>query len=484
VSRQSRTHDADFNGGLFFMTSYTRGDTRIVLTQDQATAAQRNGSLVIDSQRTRPYWFDGRFLAARDLQREQDYFLQRQADLGQAAGFAVIHGLWVDTPAAHDTSADAQTVIIRSGQGVTPAGELVLMPSDLTVHLSDLPDEQNLDSLFNLSSIPNTPARTRTGLYVLALRPVEFTANPIASYPTSIQGTRTTHDANIVEATAITLVPYPDPVNWGRSSRQDGSLRRAALARQIFLTANPTQLPDALLPLAMISLQRGVIDWVDPYLVRRDTGPEYSGLRLGLADPATQQAFLRQYDSQLQETVASRISSGVSASFAATDYFQALPPAGRFPLASISVTTGATSQTFSQAFFPQQLDVRLSVIPVDEIPALVEDSMSLPPIDLTLPANAYADLAVFALIAVPRSGFAALKKSLPAIAPNPTLPQILSFRTPSDLLRLYQGAVAIRPATPSQTSAWANAMGNQTYGFYVRCRSSPAYVSFSTGTTS
>ena len=110
--------------------------------------------------------------------------------------------------------------------------------------------------------------------------------------------------------------------------------------------------------------------------------------------------------------------------------------------------------------------------------------MSLPPIDLTLPANAYADLAVFALVPVPRSGFAALKKSLPTLAPNPTVPQILSFRTPIDMLRLYQGTVAITPVTQNQNSAWINAIGNQTYGFYIRCRSSPAYVSFSTATIS
>jgi hypothetical protein len=466
------------------MPNFTLGDTRIVLTQDKVSAAQNNGSLVVDSQRTRPDWFDGRFLAARDLQREQDYFLQRQADLGQAAGFGVIHGLWVDTPPANDPASDADIVIVRSGQGITPSGELVLMPSDLTIHLSDLPDEQNLDVQFNLSSTPNTPGRTRSGLYVLALRPVEFTANPITSFPTSIQGTRTTHDGDIVEATAVTLVPYPSPVSWTRSTSQDASLLRAALARQIFLNANPSQLSDALLPLAMVSLQRGVINWVDPYLVRRDTGPEYSGLRLGLADPATQQAFLLQYDSQLQETVASRIASGLSASFAATDCFQALPPAGRFPLASLSLSSLNTSQTFAQAFFPQQLDVRLSVIPVDEIPALVEDSTSLPPIDLTLPANAYADLSVFALIPVARSGFAALKKNLPTLAPNPTVPQILSFRTPIDLLRLYRGTVTITQATQNQNSAWINAIGNQTYGFYIRCRSSPAFVSFTTGTSS
>jgi hypothetical protein len=466
------------------MQNFTKGDTRITLSQTDVIAGQNNGSLVIDSQRTRPYWFDGRFLAARDLEREQDYFLQRQADLGQAAGFGVVHGLWVETPAANDPTGGADTVIIRAGQGLTPAGELVLLPNDISISLSDLPDEQNLDAQFNLSSIPNATARTRSGVYVLALRPVEFTANPIASYPTSIQGSRTTHDGDIVEATAIALVPYPSSISWTRQSSQDAFQLRAALARQIFLNANPSQLSDALLPLAMISLQRGVINWVDPYLVRRDSGPEYSGLRLGLTDPATQQAFLRQYDSQLQETVSSRITSGASTSFAAADFFQALPPAGRFPLASLGITSLGTSQTFSQAFFPQQLDVRLSVVPLDEIPALIDDSMSLPPIDLTLPANAYADLSVFALVPVPRSGFAALKKSLPTLAPNPTVPQILSFRTPLDLMRLYRGSIQIILPTQNQNSAWLNAIGNQTYGFYIRGRSSPAYVSYATGTFS
>ncbi len=90
--------------------------------------------------------------------------------------------------------------------------------------------------------------------------------------------------------------------------------------------------------------------------------------------------------------------------------------------------------------------------------------MSLPPIDLTLPANAYADLSIFALVPVPRSGFATLKKSLPTLAPNPTVPQILSFRTPSDLLRLYQGVINFFPPTSIQNSAWTKAIGNQTYG--------------------
>jgi hypothetical protein len=366
---------------------------------------------------------------------------------------------------------DAETIIIGAGQGVTPAGELVLVPSNLTLKVSALAEEESLDVQFGLARSPKPPARTRTGLYVLALRPVEFTANPIASYPTSIQGSRTTHDGDIVEATAVVLVPYPDPV-----SSFDATQRRAALARQIFVTGNPNQLPSSVLPLAMLSLQRGAIEWIDTYLVRRDTGPDFSGLRFGLANRASQEAFLLQYDSQLQQTLASRKNAGMSLSFAAGTYFQALPPAGRFPLASINV--GASD--FTQIFFPQQLDVRLSVVPVDELPALIEEGMSLPPIDLTLTPDAYQNLTVFALVPVPRAGFAALKKTLPTLPPRVTAPQVLSLRPPIDLLRLFRGGLQVAPPPPIANNAWAAAIGNQTYGYYIRGRSAPEFVDFTT----
>ena len=452
--------------------SFTKGDMRPVIAQNELTTSVDNGSVVLNSQRTRPLWFDGRFLAARDLSREQDYFLERQANLGQSAGFGVIHGLTVEQPAASNRMA-SDVLIVRAGHGVTPAGELVLLPDDLTLHLADLPDDLNLDVQFGTSAKPAAPERNRTGLFVLALRPVEFTANPMTSYPTSIQGTRTTHDGNIVEATAVSLIPYPDPV-----SSYDAAQRRAALAKQIFVTSSPTQLSPTILPLAMISIQFGVVDWVDMYLVRRDTGPQYSGLRFGLTDPATQQAFLMQYDAQLQATVAARTSSGQSANFAASSYFQALPPAGRFPMAAISVSSQGAAQAFTQTFFPQQLDVRLSIVPVDEIPALIEDSMSLPPLDLTLPQNAYADLAVFALIPVPRAGFGALKDSLPVIAPAATVQRVLSFAPPLDLLRMYRGIARPQPVPASSNASWASVIAGQTYGFYIRRRSAPAFVDF------
>src|SRR5271165_5616669 len=199
------------------MPIYTVGSTRVALQQPDLTTFQANGAVVLDSRRVRPLWFDGRFLAARDLEREQDYFLQRQADLGQAGGFGVMHGLMVDQPPASGEVSNAETIVIHAGNGITPAGELVMIPNDITIRLSDLAEEENLGLQFGISTMPQQPARTRTGLYVIALRPVEFTANPITSYPTSIQGSRTSHDGDIVEATAVSLVPYPNPVSWSNA---------------------------------------------------------------------------------------------------------------------------------------------------------------------------------------------------------------------------------------------------------------------------
>jgi hypothetical protein len=418
---------------------------------------------------TRPLWFDGRFLAAHDLSREQHFFLQRQAELGRAGGFGVVHGLLVDQGATITHPPSAQTIVVHAGVGITPAGSLVMISSDLTIQLSDLPDEENLDVQFGLSTAPQQPARTRTGLYVIALRAVQFTANPITFYPATLQSPRIARDGDIVEATAVSLIPYTNPVN-----NYDASLQQAALARQIFVEGDAGTLDNSVLPLAMVSIDRDVIQWIDPYLVRRDSGPEYSRVRLGLTDPATQQAFLLQYDAQLQAIVGARQSNGQKAHFAASDYLQALPPAGRFPLDAID--TGA----FTQIFFPQQMNVELSIVPADELPAIIEDGMFLPPIDLTLSATTYANMSVYALVPVPRNSFAGLQSSLQPVPLTAALPQIPVFRPPFPLLQFFQGRITTAAAIPASSSGWSAAIGSQQYGFYVLRRSEPIFVDFTT----
>src|SRR5262249_8155181 len=156
---------------------------------------------IIDERRTRTRYFDGRFLAAKDEIRDQNYFLTRLADLGRAGGTGVVSGLLVD-------QSSPTTITIHSGQGVTPGGETVMVPTDLPVRLADTAAAEQLDVVFGLSRIPTALSRNRSGLFVIGIRPVEYTANPIASYPTTINGPRSVQDGDIIEASAIVLVPY------------------------------------------------------------------------------------------------------------------------------------------------------------------------------------------------------------------------------------------------------------------------------------
>jgi hypothetical protein len=446
--------------------NFMQGSRRAIARQNRAATLESGGSIVQGSLKTRPLWFDGRFLAALDLERDQNCFLRGQGDLGESAGFGVVHGLMVERVGSDGGATDAETVVIRAGHGITPGGSLVLLSTDLRIRISDLEEEESLNENFGLSSVPTPVARTRTGLYVIALRPVEFTANPLTAFPTSIDGSRTTRDGNVVEATAVSLVPYV-----GSSNTSDAARRHAAVAREIFVAGNPGKLSDSLLPLAMISIERGTIEWLDPYMVRRDSGPELSGLRFGLRDRAAQEAFVLQYDMQLQAAVSACVQQARAPRFAASDYFQALPPAGRLPMASIMV------ETFTQLFFPQQTDVRLSIVAADDLPGLIHESMYLPPIDLSLGASAYADLSVGVLVPVGRRDFAGLAEILPEVTLKPALAQVVSPQKAVDLIRFYPGAAEVTRASTVDPNKWQEAIGTQTYCYYLRRRSSPVFVS-------
>jgi len=256
----------------------------IALDRGPLTPSPGSGTIVIDANRRRPLYFDGRFLAARDLTREQEYFLTRQADLNRAGGMGVVAGLGVKP------GQTATAIRIEPGHGATPSGALVLISDEIEIDLADVTATQRLDAAFGLSKIPSTPARSRSGLFIVALRPVEFTAGRIAAYPTSIMGQRSTEYGDIVEATAVTLIPYED-----QGGRVELDQRRARAAREIFLLNGDRGVPADALPLAIIALDRGVQRWIDPYLVRREVGAQHGDmLRLTTVSRAQREAYLLQ----------------------------------------------------------------------------------------------------------------------------------------------------------------------------------------------
>ncbi|MDD3530786.1 MAG: hypothetical protein PHS77_13025, partial [Gallionellaceae bacterium] len=219
----------------------TQGAARATIKPDEAKTLRQAGVLVDDPRRDRPRYFDGRFLAARDLIRDQQYFLTREADLGRAAGSGVAQGLFVAP------GATPQAIRIDRGHGITPAGELVLLPRHLDLNLADIPLAEQYSARFGLSRLPAPPMRSRTGLFVLALRPVEFTANPVGAYPTSLTGPRTVEDGDVIEATAVVLVPWSDD-----GAADDLEARRGRAARAVFGEGKADGVSANVLPIAML----------------------------------------------------------------------------------------------------------------------------------------------------------------------------------------------------------------------------------------
>lgn len=451
------------------MANTTQGPARQKLDATVASTLEKSGVLIHDDRKLRSRFFDGRFLTAKDLTREQAYFLTRQADLGRAGGVGVVSGLRVtDSP-------DSRSVTISKGHGVTPSGEIVVLMGDLAgVRFDDIPTIERLDAAFGLSRTPREPARNRSGLFVLALRPVEYTANPVASYPTALGDARKAQDGDIIEAVAVTLIPYP-----AQATGVGLDQHRARAAHDVFVRNAPPSTPVDALPLAMIALERGVLKWVDEFLVRREVGSEQADfLGLGGAPRALREAHLQQYKQHLSDVIADRQAAGAQTPrFLASEYFQALPAAGPLPAATIDPLK------LSEGYFPPDVDVELSVIPEDELGALLEESLFLPPVDLTLTGEQIQSTSVVVLVPVPRSKMIdalSLLTNLGGAGSTGTLklrssaPGLTARRTPLEALGLLTKKWS--PPQPSTATsladaAWRSLIGSSGLLWYARRKS-------------
>jgi hypothetical protein len=399
------------------------------------------GTIVANPARRRPRYFDGRFLAAHDLTREQDFFLDRQADLARASGAGVLHGLEV-------TRADDTTLSITPGTGVTPAGQLVVLRQDedtadgLKVSLADVPRMMELDRAFNLDVVPNDPPRRRSGLFVLALRPVEFTANPIAAYPASVTERRAVEDGEIIEATAVTLVPYRDD-----HTELDPLAQRAQVARRIFVDRVNAGTPAEALPVAMVQLDRGVILWLDPHLVRREVGAEHAGVAgFGLAPRGLREAHVLQQQAHLGDVITERQGRPGGRRFSAGEVFRALPPAGQLPVEALE---RVAPLRFSQLFFPPQMPCLMALVPEDEVAGLVEEALVLPPIDLTVPPEDLDFTSIVVLVPAPRADLIEGRRRM-TLELFPAVPGVLNRRQPVDVFRkLLPRHPSALPPTPA-----------------------------------
>jgi hypothetical protein len=430
------------------------------------------GSVFVDRRRSRPRWFDGRFLKAADLNRESGYFLTRLADLAVATGTGVVEGLTV--------SEDSATKItIAQGHGMTFDGERVFLPNDVSISLHNIALSDELNVKMGLSRKPAPPDRSRSGIYIVALRPLEFTANPTASYPVDVDGKRDMRDGSIIEATAITLIPFSYPAGAAKSKEA----RRAAVAHQVFTENTEYQIPTTTLPLAMIEMRRGKLLWLDNYMVRREMGAVYSDvLGFGFTSRAIRRAHFKQYDDMIADIVNERNRANADLRFAATEYFESLPSAGRLPTACVDLAT------FTQYYFPDAMDVEMSIIPEDEMGLLVEESMLLPPVLLN-DEDAIQTTSIMIFLPLPRHMFYSETRTIKKLPTTIKFPvkTVRSRFTPKDYLSLFQAKLPdfTGAATSNEDAlkevAWKRLLAEKAFVWYVR-RRSVSYKDEITGT--
>ncbi|MBT9458567.1 MAG: hypothetical protein IV097_18240 [Burkholderiaceae bacterium] len=431
---------------------------RTLISSEQARQLREASLLVDESHRVRPRYFDGKFLSARDLTRDQSYFLARQAGFARALGPGVVEGLEVS---AGVSSSD---LLVRPGFGYTSAGELVSLSAVVRVSLAQLFRLQTLAVQLGTLRQPRPPLRNRTGLFVLGLRALEFSANPVAAYPTSLDGPRHVEEGDIIEASALTLSYLAD----APADRIDAM--RSQLARDAFVSDALPAMPAELLPLAVLALQGDQVRWVDTHLARRAAGQAHADvLGFGFAPRLLREAHLAQYSQQLRELMARSLAGRPTAS----QYFAALPPAGPMPAAAVNTLD------FSQSWFPPGVQADLCLVPEDEIALLVEESLLLPPIDLSLNAEALAATAVAILVPVARESLMRTAARLQRRIERPVKALTAAGnvkRSPLDAMRAFEARRLFQLPTPvveppdGVDGVWTELLAAQPQLWYTRRR--------------
>lgn len=431
---------------------------RTLVNAAEVAEAQRHGVLVDDPQRARPRYFDGRFLSAQDLGRDQDYLALRQRELARLGGEGIVAGLEVER------GEDPVDLVVRRGHGVTRAGELVVVLDNVEISLSELATLQRLDATFDLDERPRPPARTHSGVFVLAVRPVEFSSNPVAPYPRNIVGERRLEDGDVVEASLLTLWPLPhiSGIDIERASRAD-------FARQVFVEGLELVRSDHGLPLAIVAIERGRLAWIDVHLARRELVLD-PAVGFGAGPRARLEAFARHYAAALSDILVERATDELPLRFAARDYFEALPSAGPLPPEAIQLV----GEQIVQWFLPPTIDAEIAVVPDDELPGLIEDSLQLEPIDLTADAAVLESLPVLIAVPVARAEFGELVRALGGVttrAITRRLGRTLAGRRPIDaLLRRVVASLPLAGEPAPVIQAWQAALAAAPTLYFVRQR--------------
>jgi hypothetical protein len=307
------------------------------------------GTSFLDGLQT-PHYFNGRLLAAEDLQADQAAKLARQAWLGQACGYGVVDGLLV-------SHATATSVRVSAGLGLNRQGQVLRLPDPIILPLTPQPATPStpIDDAGRFANCNFSPAgqsgSVAAGAYLLTAIPasrLDGLAPLKASAGSSSPGGCTSKwEVDGLQFKAIRLTGFKDQdAGVTADNRRNllahwcfGSLALQQLARDPFHFADtytgldqvdPADLTPCDLALAVFYWTGSALGFVDLWaarrrLIRSGALDSWSGL---ISDKrvAEGQARFLQFQAQL-EALRAR-----GAGLQATTAFRFLPPAGFLPI--------------------------------------------------------------------------------------------------------------------------------------------------------
>jgi len=305
--------------------------------------------IVLDRERERSHYFDGKLLKAQDLLRDQDYLDARLRQAGRAFGAGVIQGL--------DARLADGWIEVAGGAGITPSGlVLELDAGGLRAPVDDAALRRALNQ--------GRHGYLGSGLYLVLLSwheqpsdavaevyPREASVQPRAEPDAYEQGVR-------LELLALTEM---QPVD-------DELLARARLAeRFLAIGADFPGMPADSLALGLLAVRDNVPLWLDTALVRRPRTDE--------AEPhARELRRARHYADLLDDLTRLRHPAGA---FDLARYFERMPAMGPLPTAMVD----PRDQGF--AGFPDHYQLSLVPVRAQDIDFVRAQAAHLPPLDLT-----------------------------------------------------------------------------------------------------
>ncbi len=374
--------------------------------------------VVLDGGRRFVNFFEGRILTGRDLRDEQSAARQGRGALGRAIGWGVAHGLYV-SDATPTGEGSLPAVTVSMGLGVTREGQTIDLPSDRTVRLAvlDTDDPARDAGAFDicLGQPSESSAPTAEGFHILTVAPATGYEEEAPKSGLEDPGTAGGCGRRYVTlGLRFRLVRF-DPAQLAATevgaeigglalasggaalSRLRnlvahlglGTNARAGFTNDPFATLSSGastwgtwELEDMLmdgampplspceLPLAILRLRAGQIDFVDNWTIRRQTRQQAVETTWPLVDASARKATDSATFFQFQEQLAWLFDRSPNPeSVVANSFFRYLPPVGFLPLPS------ATS------FLPSA-DPPVLLDPGRVLP-LVEEALSYPAVDLT-----------------------------------------------------------------------------------------------------